>query len=110
VIRWVMPLGLGAILMAWAVRSAVPQLSLEHVAAENRRYIVAARLFLAAMLAASWCSCASRRAPWRGGPRYDRGGLDLPGAGLGRRDRPVRGVPGQGLAPAAARQPRLKLG
>jgi SNF family Na+-dependent transporter len=50
VIRWVMPIGLGAILLAWAVRSMVPQLSLGHVAPENRPYVVGARLMLLVML------------------------------------------------------------
>lgn len=50
VIRWVMPIGLGAILLAWAVRSMVPQLSLDHVAPENRPYVVGARLMLLVLL------------------------------------------------------------
>jgi SNF family Na+-dependent transporter len=68
VIRWVMPLLLGAILMTWAVRSAVPQLSLEHVAPENRPYVAGARIFLAVMLAAFLvlARAASRRVAQRG--------------------------------------------
>jgi SNF family Na+-dependent transporter len=67
VIRWVMPFSLGAILLAWAVRSAVPQLSLDHVAPENRPYVIGARLFLLTLLAAFMVAAraASRRAAQR---------------------------------------------
>jgi len=51
VIEWVMPLGMGAILLAWSVTNLLPELSLEKVAEADRPYVVGARVFLIATLA-----------------------------------------------------------
>jgi SNF family Na+-dependent transporter len=50
VIATVMPLGMGAILLAWSATNLLPELSLEKVPEADRPYVVAARLFLLATL------------------------------------------------------------
>jgi neurotransmitter:Na+ symporter, NSS family len=63
VIGWVMPLALGAILVSWAAHDLVPALSLAHVAAADRPYVLGARGFLLALLgAALWAARAAERA------------------------------------------------
>ena len=67
-IAWIMPVMLGAILITWCARGLVPQLSLANVPADDRPYVVAARLMLLAMLAAAfWIArAAARRRAGRG--------------------------------------------
>jgi NSS family neurotransmitter:Na+ symporter len=50
VIAWVMPIGLGAILLAWSATNLVPELTMEKVAPADRAYVVGARLLLVAIL------------------------------------------------------------
>jgi SNF family Na+-dependent transporter len=52
-IRWVLPLALGAILATWLAHELGPRLSLAAVAAGDRPYVVGARLWLVALLGAA---------------------------------------------------------
>jgi neurotransmitter:Na+ symporter, NSS family len=54
IIQWVMPLGMGAILLSWSVTNLVPELSLEKVAEGDRPYVIGARLLLVALLVGFW--------------------------------------------------------
>jgi NSS family neurotransmitter:Na+ symporter len=68
VIQWVMPLGMGAILIAWSATNLGPEVSLANVAAADRPYVVAARALLVAMLIVFWILV------WAGARRRARGG------------------------------------
>jgi SNF family Na+-dependent transporter len=63
VIQWVMPLGMGAILLAWSATNLVPELTLEKVADVDRPYVLGARLLLVAVLIGYWIAvrAGSRR-------------------------------------------------
>jgi neurotransmitter:Na+ symporter, NSS family len=50
VIQWVMPLGMGAILLAWSATNLLPELSLAKVKEADRAYVIGARLLLVALL------------------------------------------------------------
>jgi NSS family neurotransmitter:Na+ symporter len=50
VIAWVMPLGMGAILLAWSLTNLGNELSLEAVEPADRPYVLGARLLLLAIL------------------------------------------------------------
>jgi SNF family Na+-dependent transporter len=50
VIAWVMPIGMGAILLAWSATNLLPELSLAKVDEADRPYVVGARLMLVALL------------------------------------------------------------
>jgi SNF family Na+-dependent transporter len=54
VIAWVMPLGMGAILLAWSATNLLPELGLEKVPEADRPYVLAARWMLLVVLAAYW--------------------------------------------------------
>jgi hypothetical protein len=64
-----MPALLGTILVVWCARGLVPQLSLAEVPAEDRPYVVGARVLLLGMLgAACWLArVADRRRSEREG-------------------------------------------
>ena len=63
VIQWVMPLGMGAILLAWSATELLPQLSLAKVDEADRPYVVGARILMVAVLIAFWTAvrAGSRR-------------------------------------------------
>lgn len=52
VIQWVMPLGMGAILLAWSATNLGDELSLAKVDAVDRPYVIGARLLMVAVLIA----------------------------------------------------------
>jgi len=54
VIAWVMPLGLGAILLAWSATELLPALSIEKIAPASRPYVVGSWAMMLGMLAAFW--------------------------------------------------------
>jgi SNF family Na+-dependent transporter len=54
VIAWVMPLGLGAILLSWSATELVPALSIEKIAPASRPYVVGAWAMMVGMLVAFW--------------------------------------------------------
>jgi len=59
VIAWLMPLALGAILAAWVVHDLMARLSLVDVPTTDRPYVIGARLFLVALLAAACLAARS---------------------------------------------------
>jgi SNF family Na+-dependent transporter len=63
VIQWVMPLGMGAILLSWSATNLLPELTLEKVAEADRPYVLGARLLLVAVLVCYWVAvrAGSRR-------------------------------------------------
>jgi SNF family Na+-dependent transporter len=63
VIQWVMPLGMGAILLSWSATNLLPELTLEKVAEADRPYVLGARFLLLAVLIAYWVAvrAGSRR-------------------------------------------------
>lgn len=63
VIAWVMPLGLGAILLAWSATELVPALSIEKIPAASRPYVVGSWAMMVGMLLAFWLAvrAGSRR-------------------------------------------------
>jgi hypothetical protein len=63
VIQWVMPLGMGAILLAWSATELLPQISLTGVDEADRPYVVGARLLMVGVLIAFWVAvrAGSRR-------------------------------------------------
>jgi SNF family Na+-dependent transporter len=50
VIAWVMPIALGAILLAWSATNLGAELSLAHLEPEDRPYVIGARLTMVAIL------------------------------------------------------------
>jgi NSS family neurotransmitter:Na+ symporter len=70
VIAWIMPLALGAILLAWSATNLLPQLSLAGVPAAHRPYVLGARLMLVAIFVAY---CAVVRAGLRRRPADPEG-------------------------------------
>jgi SNF family Na+-dependent transporter len=52
VIAWVMPLGMGAILLAWSATNLGPELSLAKVEPGDRPYVIGARVLLVGVLVA----------------------------------------------------------
>jgi SNF family Na+-dependent transporter len=69
VIAWVMPIGMGAILLAWSATNLLPELSLAKVDGADRPYVVGARLMLVALLVGYWVAVgagARRRAAREG--------------------------------------------
>lgn len=52
VIAWVMPIGLGAILLSWSATELLPALSLEAIAEGSRPYVIGSWAMMVAMLAA----------------------------------------------------------
>ena len=63
VIQWVMPLGMGAILVAWSATELGSELSLEKVEDADRPYVIGARLLLVGVFVAFWLAvrAGSRR-------------------------------------------------
>jgi hypothetical protein len=54
VIAWVMPIGLGAILLSWSATELVPALSIEKIPEASRPYVIGSWAMMAAMLLAFW--------------------------------------------------------
>jgi len=63
VIKYVMPLGMGAILLSWSATNLLPELTLEKVAEADRPYVIGARLLLVGVLVCYWIAvrAGSRR-------------------------------------------------
>jgi SNF family Na+-dependent transporter len=64
-IQWVMPLGMGAILLAWSATELLPELSLAKVGEADRPYVIGARVLMATVLVGFWLAVwagARRRA------------------------------------------------
>ncbi|HSJ96378.1 MAG TPA: sodium-dependent transporter [Myxococcota bacterium] len=70
VIAWVMPLGLGAILLSWSATELVPALSIEKIPEASRPYVIGSWAMMAGMLLAFW---AAVRAGKRRRGRADTG-------------------------------------
>jgi hypothetical protein len=54
VIAWVMPMGMGAILLAWSATNLLPELDLSKFEAGDRPYVLGARFWLLGLLVAYW--------------------------------------------------------
>jgi SNF family Na+-dependent transporter len=54
VIAWVMPIGMGAILLSWSATNLLPELDLSQVAEGDRPYVLGARFWLVGLLVAYW--------------------------------------------------------